>query len=225
MRHLKTALTVIGAVAVLVLAANTVALAATGNALILGKTNSAHQQTVVKRTTIGPPVRLVAKNPGAAPFTTNARGRIVNLNADKVDGLDSTALRTRSYMFTATYTDAQTVSVVLPVPAGNYLVSYSAPADNLNLNGGNECFIRQGTQSTATLITGRSSFQHQVGDMIAAHSGSGAVTKTASNQISVYCGSENDGFSASAPSPMQIVVTPTTVISRKTLTPSTTAVP
>jgi hypothetical protein len=71
MRHLKTTLAVVGAAVILALAGNTVALAATGQNFLLGKTNLASTVTTVERTTAGPAFK------------------ITNLNADKLDGLSS----------------------------------------------------------------------------------------------------------------------------------------
>jgi hypothetical protein len=90
-RTLKTALTVIGAVTVLVLAANTVAYAATGGKFILGKSNSANKQTTLTRTTLGPALKLNTKSGNNAPLATNGKGKVVNLNADSLDGKDSSA--------------------------------------------------------------------------------------------------------------------------------------
>jgi hypothetical protein len=91
MRSLKTLLTVIGAVTVLVLAGNTVAFATTGHSFILGKTNKANKVTTLKRTTNGPALSLLAKPLSSAPFTVNTTGKVTNLNADSLDGLDSSA--------------------------------------------------------------------------------------------------------------------------------------
>lgn len=91
MRSFKTLLTVIGAVTVLVLAGNTVAFAATGHSFILGKVNKANKATTLKRTTNGPALTLVARPPSSAPFAVNTNGKVTNLNADTVDGLDSSA--------------------------------------------------------------------------------------------------------------------------------------
>lgn len=91
MRALKTMLTVIGAVTVLVLAANTVAYAATGGKFILGQTNKANKATTLKRTTNGPALSLVTKPGNTAPFTVTSNGKVTNLNADSLDGLDSSS--------------------------------------------------------------------------------------------------------------------------------------
>ncbi len=120
-------LTVIGAVTVLVLAANTVALAATGHGFILGKSNSANKETTLSRTTSGSVLSLHSKSASNAPLTVNGRGKVTNLNADLLDGLDSTAIRAKTYLYTVpTETNKSAVSVTFPhLPPGLYRGSYS----------------------------------------------------------------------------------------------------
>ncbi len=91
MRHLGTALKAVGAVAVLGIIGNSVSLAATGQGFILGKSNKANKVTSLQRTTNGPVLNLRTKRATDAPFTLNGRGKVANLNADQIDGLDSTA--------------------------------------------------------------------------------------------------------------------------------------
>ena len=91
MRHLSTVLKAVGLVAVLGIVGNSVSLAATGHGLVLGKSNKAAKATAIQRTTPGPVVALRTKRATDAPFTVNGRGRVANLNADTVDGLDSSA--------------------------------------------------------------------------------------------------------------------------------------
>jgi hypothetical protein len=91
MRHLKTTLAVLGAVTVLVLAGNSIAMAATGKAFILGKGNSANKMTSLSRTTAGSALKLKTTTSAAAPMVVNGRGKVGNLNADLLDGKDSSA--------------------------------------------------------------------------------------------------------------------------------------
>lgn len=129
MRTFRTLLSVIGAVTVLVLAGNTVALATTGHSFILGKANKAHKVTTLKRTTNGPALKVVTKTPTQAPFAVNGRGKVVSLNADLVDGKHATDLgvRTRVYRQPLNLTNVSTFAVDVPsVAAGTYLVSYGA---------------------------------------------------------------------------------------------------
>jgi hypothetical protein len=129
-RTLKSFLTVIGAVTILVLAGNTVALATTGHALILGKANKANKSTTLKRTTNGPALNLVTKPSSTAPFSVSSNGKVANLNADLLDGLDATSLQTRPIIYRIpSEVGATTFQVTFPgLPPGLYHVSYSVIA-------------------------------------------------------------------------------------------------
>jgi hypothetical protein len=120
MRHLKTFLTVIGAVTILVLAANSAVYAATGGKFILGKTNKANKVSTLKRTTSGAALNLVTKSSSNAPLSTNGKGMVANLNADKVDGLDASALRS------STLTSAVPAGVTVRGTIGQHLSSVAA---------------------------------------------------------------------------------------------------
>src|SRR6478609_841466 len=85
-------LAVIGATAVLVVGVNAVAYAATGKSLLLGKTNKASKTTTIQNTKSGAALQLKTKSSATAPLKVNGKGKVVNLNADKVDGLDGTAI-------------------------------------------------------------------------------------------------------------------------------------
>jgi len=128
MRHLKTVLTVLGAVTVLVLASNTVVIAATGQGFILGKSNSANNITALTRTTAGSALKLTNQSPASAPFLTNGTGKVTNLNADRLDSLDSTQLTTNTKVYTDS--DFDTVHNTqsywhFDVAPGDYTITYS----------------------------------------------------------------------------------------------------
>src|SRR5690349_973681 len=125
MRHLRTALTVLGAITVLVLAGNTVALAATGQGFLLGKTNTANTVSTLQRTTAGPALKLTTDTASSSPFSTNGTGKVTNLNADKIDGFNSTSLRNRTYVFTSVFSNKSAVAYNLPVSSGSYIVTVS----------------------------------------------------------------------------------------------------
>lgn len=220
MRHLKTVLTVLGAVTVLVLAGNTVVLAATGNALILGKSNSANNITAVTRTTAGSALKLTTTS-SSSPLTLNGTGKVVNLNADKIDGLDSTALGGRSYVFIPKqYTGVAGVFYDLPLPSGTYLISYSNFINSAD-PGGIQCFINQANPTGDDVYTGYSSIVNvDGGGWDPSLTGTGLVTKKSTNQIVVGCNSDGGTFdSGGTETPFQIVATPTRVVSTKILNP------
>ncbi len=128
MRPLKTFLTVIGAVTVLVLAANTVAYAATGGKFVLGHKNKASKVSVLKRTTGGPALKLVTKSSSDAPLVTNGKGKVTNLNADKLDGLDASQLTTTTTVLTNTDTTTNLGSIHyfnFTLAPGTYQIAYS----------------------------------------------------------------------------------------------------
>ena len=88
------------AMLLLVLGFDYATFAATGDSLILGKSNKATKTTKIQRTTAGPVVTLRAKKAGNPPFATNGKGKVKNLNADKLDGVDSSTLGVRPLVFT-----------------------------------------------------------------------------------------------------------------------------
>ena len=145
MRSLKTLFTVIGAVTVLVLAANTVAYAATGGKFILGKTNKAGAVSTLKRTTGGSALKLTTTSSSAAPLVVNGKGKVANLNADMLDGHDSSFFATGGY--STGFTDSNPVTMTsagenhllmsVAVPAGRYVVIARLQGQTGNDGGGN----------------------------------------------------------------------------------------
>jgi len=122
-KNLTTLLTVIGAVTVLVLAANTVALATTGKALIAGKTNTSTTITTLQRTATGSALQLKTLKTTSSPLVVNGTGKVTHLNADKVDGLDSAQLRSKTYLFEAHPSTTATTGFTMAtssLPAGYY---------------------------------------------------------------------------------------------------------
>src|SRR5437870_12301046 len=77
--------------------------AATGGNFILGNANSATSQTALTSSNAGKALNITQQSTGTgatalglsvpagkAPFTVNSGTKVANLNADKLDGLDST---------------------------------------------------------------------------------------------------------------------------------------
>ncbi len=203
MRHLKTTLAVLGAVTILVLASNTIAIAATGQGFLLGKFNYANKQTTLTRTTVGPVLKLNAKNATGTPLAVRGSGKVANLNADKVDGLDSSVLRNRSYVFTSTFSNKALASLTLPLPPGHYVISYSNFFDTVGTSE-LQCYV-----TADGIRTGYSSFLYTVDGWKPAMSGTGYVTKTAANTVKVECQAFSSTFSTVSYSPMQVIATPT----------------
>ena len=85
----RTILTVSAVIAVGVIVVPTAANAANGGSWLLGRSNYESATTTVSNSA-GTPLSLVAKT-GYAPLKVNSATKVTNLNADKIDGLDSTS--------------------------------------------------------------------------------------------------------------------------------------
>ncbi|WP_372735477.1 hypothetical protein, partial [Nocardioides sp.] len=86
------------AAVLLIGAVNLGAYAASGKPLLLGKTNKATKTTTVKMKGNGAALSLKTKA-NSAPLKINSKVKVGNLNADRLDGLDSSALETLTYTF------------------------------------------------------------------------------------------------------------------------------
>src|SRR5439155_16289423 len=93
----------VGGIGAALVMAATVAVAATGGNFLLGKSNSAGAPTSLTSTTAagstlkltntgGKPAASFTGGTGAAPFTVNSTKNVAKLNADLLDGIDSTQL-------------------------------------------------------------------------------------------------------------------------------------
>jgi hypothetical protein len=83
-------------VVALTLAVITPAVAATGGNFLLGRSNTASTVTSLIKSGVGPALQLVVPA-GPPPMVVNAKaGKATNLNADKLDGQDSSAFAQRS---------------------------------------------------------------------------------------------------------------------------------
>jgi hypothetical protein len=218
MRTLKTLGSAVLVTLVLVMGVDYAASAATGHPFILGKVNKADKVTVVKRTTAGPALKVTTTSSGAAPFAINGRGKVANLNADRVDGLDASALRTRSYVWHSSFTDRTEVTFLLPIPAGSYLVSYSSYFAGLGISS-LECAVGESNPSSPERFTARSAMNNGGTTFVPALTGAGLATKRAGGTVSVTCATNGHLFSTAATSPFEIVATPTTTVSASTLAP------
>jgi hypothetical protein len=85
-RSVERVLATIGAATVLVVGANAISYAATGSSFLLGGTNIAKKVTTIKNAGSGAVLNLQAKSPASAPFTTNGKGLVGNLNSQFLSG-------------------------------------------------------------------------------------------------------------------------------------------
>jgi len=206
MRNLRSALAVVGAAVILVLAANTVSLAATGQALLLGKSNSANTYTSITRTTSGTVLSLKSTSSSSSPLSVNGRGKVANLNVDELDGYSSGQLQTNSYLWTkAVSVSANNLDVTLPVPPGSYIVGYSLYAPNSGTDGAIAyCYFyrdRNGdnnyyAETRVLTKTGASS----------ALSATGHLTVASGDELHLYCFTPV-AFTTISNEPMQIYAT------------------
>ena len=126
MRRLKTIVSALVVALVVTASLDYTASAATGHAFVLGKLNKANRVTVLKRTTSGTALSLRTTSSSAAPLSVNGGGRVANLNADRIDGLDSAALvGVRAQVSRFVFDSTQLAhSVALPTLArGSYLAT------------------------------------------------------------------------------------------------------
>jgi hypothetical protein len=136
MKFFKTLGTTLAATLMLVMALDYVALAATGQSLVLGKANRADQVTTIKNTGGGPAAKFVSQ--GAAIAVSND-SVVKKLNADKLDGKSAADLGVRTTLYKAEFglDDSAGFQIFLDdVPKGRYLATYSGYFFGPN-NGGN----------------------------------------------------------------------------------------
>lgn len=202
------ALAAVGAAAILVVGVDAIGYAANGQSLLLGKSNKAGKITEVKRTKAGPVLKLTAKKPTAAPFTTNAKGKVVNLNADKVDGINGTTLKADAsdikairFKDTAASRPGNTTYALSAIPAGTYLTSFNA---SMVPN-------TRGTQDLPTTVSCYLSTAGIFGNVLAqstvvdtgtyyvAPSFSNVLTLTGNEDLQLFCGTTpTDGWDYSS---------------------------
>lgn len=95
-RSVERILAVVGASAVLVVGVDAVSYAATGSGVLLGHSNTAKKTTTIKNSGSGSVLNLVTKKSSSAPFTTNAKGQVANLNASDLDGQTASQIQSQA---------------------------------------------------------------------------------------------------------------------------------
>ncbi len=93
--QLSRGFTAVGISAVLVIGVGGFAYGATGGSFLLGKSNKAGGSTSLTNTGSGVALKLFTKSSLSAPFSTNAKGRVVNLYADRANTANAAANSTR----------------------------------------------------------------------------------------------------------------------------------
>jgi hypothetical protein len=135
-------LPVLIAAALLVGGANVAAYAATGGSFILGHTNQEGQPSTLQNLGDGPALKLQTKS-SSPPLAVSSGRKVVKLNADRLDGLDSTSLLTRAVVYTVPFVPTtKQFTVNLPgLPKGVYLASYSLVAQMSTAGTNITCFF------------------------------------------------------------------------------------
>jgi hypothetical protein len=93
-RTLVVASAAVAALTLSAFALDGAAYAATGSSLILGRLNTASTTTVLQGGS-APVLSLRSSSASAVPLTVNGTGRVTNLNADRLDSIDSSQLQRR----------------------------------------------------------------------------------------------------------------------------------
>jgi hypothetical protein len=182
MRRLKTIASALMIAFVVIASLDYTASAATGGKFILGHLNKAGKQTVLQRTKSGPALGLTTKSSANAPLTTNGRGKVVNLNADQLDGLDSSDLGTRAYAAVAANGSLNPSDVNGPIGGSSFgLTQSNVTAHSV---AGTYCFHPSFTPKSAMVSA--------IGDLGAASSSFivGTVTVRTNHQLS-NCGTSD----------------------------------
>lgn len=193
---MRSLLATIAAAAVLVGGANVASYAATGKPLVLGKSNAAGSTTVLKNTGRGPALSLTSKR-SAPSLAVSSRAKVTRLNADRVDGLEASALQTRAYRYHGYIQGGGTrFDVTLPLAVGAWLVTYDVDISNGGYQSPFECYVYETKNQNTQEVVGRERFITSLNYQLSL-SGSGVLKRSdAASQVRLGCES-NAGFDAS----------------------------
>ncbi len=145
-------LPVLLAAVVLIGGANVAAYAVNGRPLLLGSSNTETRPAVVKNTGNGPALSLRSKA-GAPSLAVSSKKKVKRLNADLLDGLDSSDLRTVARRYAVPSSGPYTsIGVGFPdLAPGRYLASYTIIT---SASSAPQCYFREATPpSTAQALT------------------------------------------------------------------------
>lgn len=216
MHRLKTLASALVVALVVITCLDYAASAATGGQFLLGRLNKANKISTVQRTTSGSALQLKTTTSAAPPLVVNGRGKVANLNADLLDGLDSSALRTSSYSFTRNVTVATTnTTLTLPLPAGTYVVGYDAYMGGGGLdNSVAGCYLWRLRGADYTYY-GETRFLTKSSNAAGA-SGSSIITVAAGDSVALYCHA-GAAWTTDASQPIHVYATRTALIGSSVL--------
>jgi hypothetical protein len=183
--RIQSALTATAIAGILVLGADYTTFAATGDSLLIGKTNTANNTTTLTGTGTSAVLTLSTTRPlSQPPLDVNSAIKVPQLNVDMVDGKNAADLGVRVMTYpTSIGTTGTAFTFATPqVPAGSYLVNYDGIV-NGDANSHATCFAQSTgpTQHFAALGTDSD------GAGLYGLSGSGFVTLLAAQPVSVDC--------------------------------------
>lgn len=199
----------VGATALLVACIGGVGYAANGDNVKVGKSKKGTKITEIKRTKNGPAMKITTKNSSAAPFTTNAKGKVVNLDADKLDGQDPDQIRQGladvkaiRYKDPNSSRGGNTTYAIGSVPAGTYLVSFNASvlpttvgtdANPISMT----CYLQPSSGGFLGSNVLAQSSVVSIGDFYVAPSFSNVLTFNGNENLLLFCGTiSDDGWNA-----------------------------
>ena len=182
--------------------------AATGDSLILGKTNKATKATKIQRTTPGPVISLKAKKKSNPPFATNAKGKVKNLNADTLDGVDSSKLGVRPIVYTKTtgsFATSQQVFSLGSIPPGKYRTALNMMIFSDMPLGVSQCDL----MNTTTNVLGMFARDVPPGGNAAALTGAGYLEVGAGDVVTLTCNTNSpDPWGPGNGIPWRVTLTP-----------------
>lgn len=130
MRSYRRVLAVVAAAALMLVGVDAIAYSATGGSVILGKVNKAGAPTTIRNTGTGPAMSFLTRAT-APPFAVSSTSRVRRLNADMVDGWNSSELISQAFVLTdddttTVHTSPGVVYSLEQLQAGRYLVTWQA---------------------------------------------------------------------------------------------------
>lgn len=181
MRHLKTLASALAIVAVLVMATDYIAMAATGKPLILGQVNKSGKTTTIQSSK-GAALKLKVDS-DKPPLKVNSSTMVKKLNAAKVGGMSASQLgiQTSVQEFKFTANDVTSVTAVLQTPSpGTYEVHYQAwMYTNPATDGYCQLHLDSATRAPTSVIV-------PTGGFFIAESSS-LITVTATTELDIEC--------------------------------------
>ena len=220
----RSVLTATGLAALLVLGTDYVTFAATGDSLLLGKSNTAAQTTTVTNTGAGAVLTLKSTHASSRPpLKVNSAVKVAKLNADLVDGKGAAQLGVRSLVYRKAFnlTGVSGFTVTLPnVPAGTYLGAWSGwvygPASSTH-----ECFLDVSDPSRLAL----DSWDPGNGDGFLALTNAGVVKIGSTQDVAARCLGDMGNYTTASGAPIEILLTRVDKVTAKASTVSRSVTP